>query len=214
MMPLPPSTSAHLPAWHTLSVAQALYTLSVETGTGLNQQEAARRLEQYGRNSLPAPKRRGPWLRLALQFHNPLIYVLLVAGAITFGLDDYVDAGVIAGVVLINALIGFIQEGKAEKALEAVRAMLASHATVLREGERHEIDATLLAPGDIVLLESGARVPADLRLLRVKNLRVNEAALTGESVPVDKDTVPVADDGSARGCSATLPAPARASCSR
>jgi magnesium-transporting ATPase (P-type) len=101
---------------------------------------------------------------------------------------------VIIGVVLINAVIGFIQEGKAEKALEAVRAMLASRATVLREGERHEIDAALLVPGDIVLLESGARVPADLRLLRVKNLRVNEAALTGESVPVDKGTEQVAAD--------------------
>ena len=194
MMPSPPSTPVHSPAWHSQPVAQALYALSVETGMGLNRQEAARRLDQYGHNSLPAPRRHGPWRRLALQFHNPLIYVLLVAGAITFGLDDYVDAGVIVGVVFINALIGFIQEGKAEKALEAVRAMLASHATVLREGERHEIDATLLVPGDIVLLESGARVPADLRLLRVKNLRINEAALTGESVPVDKDTIPVTED--------------------
>jgi len=194
MMPPPLSTPVHSPAWHTQPVAQALHTLSVETGMGLNRQEAARRLEQYGHNSLPAPARRGSWRRFALQFHNPLIYVLLVAGAITFGLNDYVDAGVIVGVVLINALIGFVQEGKAEKALEAVRAMLASHATVLREGERHEIDAALLVPGDIVLLESGARVPADLRLLRVKNLRVNEAALTGESVPVDKDTGPVAQD--------------------
>ncbi|MDO8441650.1 MAG: cation-transporting P-type ATPase [Polaromonas sp.] len=194
MMPPPPSTPVHSPAWHTQPVAQALRTLSVETGMGLNRQEAARRLEQYGRNSLPAPARRGPWRRFALQFHNPLIYVLLVAGAITFGLNDYVDAGVIVGVVLINALIGFVQEGKAEKALEAVRAMLASHATVLREGERHEIDAALLVPGDIVLLESGARVPADLRLLRVKNLRVNEAALTGESLPVDKNTEAAASD--------------------
>jgi len=170
----------------------ALHTLSVTASTGLSGEEAARRLEQYGRNSLLASKRRGPWLRLALQFHNPLIYVLLIAGAITFWLKDYVDTGVIVGVVLINAVIGFVQEGKAEKALEAVSAMLASRATVLREGERHEIDAALLVPGDIVLLESGARVPADLRLVRVKNLRVNEAALTGESVPVDKGTEPTA----------------------
>lgn len=90
--------------------------------------------------------------------------MLLVAGAVTFGLRDYVDAGVIFGVVLINAVIGFVQEGRAQKALEAVSAMLASRAMVLREGERHEIDAALLVPGDIVLLESGARVPADLRL--------------------------------------------------
>jgi magnesium-transporting ATPase (P-type) len=137
---------------------------------------------------------RPPWLRFALQFHNPLIYVLLAAGFVTLVLRDYIDAGVIIGVVLVNALIGFIQEGKAEQALEAVQAMLASRATVLRGGERHEIDAALLVPGDIVLLESGARVPADLRLMHEKNLRINEAALTGESVPVEKDTAAVAAD--------------------
>ncbi len=191
-----PSLSAthHALTWHAQPADSALCALSVSAGTGLSRLEAERRLQTYGQNSLPPPKRRGPWLRFALQFHNPLIYVLLVAGAITVGLNDYVDAGVIFGVVLINAFIGFIQEGKAEKALEAVRAMLASRATVLREGERHEIDAALLVPGDIVLLESGARVPADLRLLRVKNLRINEAALTGESVPVDKGVAQVADE--------------------
>jgi len=189
-----PSAPDQSSVWYAQPVVEALHAQSVVASTGLAREDAARRLEQYGPNSLRAPKRRGPWLRFALQFHNPLIYVLLVAGAITFGLDDYVDAGVIVGVVLINTVIGFVQEGKAEKALEAVSAMLASHATVLREGERHEIDAALLVPGDIVLLESGARVPADLRLVRVKNLRVNEAALTGESVPVDKGTEPVAHD--------------------
>ncbi|MBE0623036.1 MAG: HAD-IC family P-type ATPase [Burkholderiales bacterium] len=192
MRPIHTPALSQSTAWHTLAAAEALDALSVSASNGLSRDETARRLEQYGRNSLPAPKRRGLWLRFALQFHNPLIYVLLVAGAVTFALNDYVDAGVIGGVVLINALIGFVQEGKAEKALEAVRAMLARRATVLREGERHEVDAALLVPGDIVLLEAGAKVPADLRLLRVKNLRVNEAALTGESVPVDKGTEPVA----------------------
>ncbi len=180
--------------WHALPQDEVLRQLAVTSNSGLSLQEAALRLDQYGRNSLPQPKRRGPWLRFALQFHNPLIYVLLGAGALTFALNDYVDAGVIAFVVLINALIGFIQEGKAENALEAVRAMLASRANVLRDGERHEIDAALLVPGDIVLLESGAKVPADLRLLRVKNLRVNEAALTGESVPTEKSVDAVAVD--------------------
>ena len=184
------------PAWHALPVAETLHALSVVAAAGLSQQDAAERLEKYGANRLPPRKRRGTWLRFALQFHNPLIYVLLVAGMVTFALEDYVDAGVIVGVVLVNAAIGFIQEGKAEKALEAVSAMLASRATVMREGERHEIDAALLVPGDIVLLESGARVPADLRLLRVKNLRVNEAALTGESVPADKGSEPVASSAS------------------
>ena len=182
------------PLWHTLTDAESLSALGTHLREGLRHDEIAQRLTQYGPNSLPVSRRHGPWLRFALQFHNPLIYVLLGAGAVTFALQDYVDAGVIAGVVFINALIGFIQEGKAEKALDAVRAMLASRATVLRDGERHEIDATQLVPGDIVLLESGARVPADLRLLQVKNLRVNEAALTGESVPSEKLTGAVPAD--------------------
>lgn len=117
--------------------------------------------------------------------------MLLVAAVVTFLLEYHADAAVILGVVIINALIGFVQEGKAEQALAAVRAMLASKATVLRDGSRREIDALELVPGDIVLLESGARVPADLRLLKVKNLRVNEAALTGESVPAEKASAAV-----------------------
>jgi potassium/sodium efflux P-type ATPase len=173
--------------WHTLSAAEALHAQSVDPRVGLSLEEAIHRLEKFGKNSLPESTRRGPWLRFLLQFHNPLIYVLLAAGLVTLVLNDFIDAGVIGGVVLINAIIGFVQEGKAEKALDAVRAMLASRAIVLRDGERREIDASLLVPGDVVLLESGVRVPADLRLIRVKNLRVNEAALTGESLPVEKN---------------------------
>ena len=191
--PAPTPAPAASPAWHAQPAAQALHAQVVVASTGLGREEAHRRLAQYGPNSLPAAKRRPPWLRLALQFHNPLIYVLLAAGAITFGLNDHVDAGVILAVVVINALIGFVQEGKAEKALEAVSAMLASHATVLRDGQWHEIDAAQLVPGDIVQLESGARVPADLRLLRAKNLRIDEAALTGESVASEKATEAVAE---------------------
>ncbi|MEW5972966.1 MAG: cation-transporting P-type ATPase [Pseudomonadota bacterium] len=177
--------------WHAESAAVALERFESAETSGLSSEEARARLERYGPNHLPPPRRRGPLLRLLLQFHNPLIYVLLAAAAITFGLDHLIDASVILGVVIINALIGFIQEGKAEQALEAVRAMLASHATVLRHGERLEINADELVPGDIVLLESGSKVPADLRLLKAKNLRINEAALTGESVPVEKSTDPV-----------------------
>lgn len=177
---------------HSLTADEVL--LSVQAGhQGLGQSAVAKRLDVYGRNSLPMPARHGPLVRFALQFHNPLIYVLLGAGCVTFALKDYVDTGVIFGVVLINAIIGFIQEGKAEKALEAVRSMLASHAKVLRDGAQYQIDAADLVPGDIVLLESGDKVPADLRLLRVKNLHVIEAALTGESVPVEKSISPVAD---------------------
>ena len=180
-----PKTSV---AWHAETSERVLARLDSSESRGLDSAEAARRLAEYGPNRLPEAKRRGPLMRLLLQFHNPLIHVLLVASIVTFFLEYYADAAVILGVVIINALIGFVQEGKAEQALEAVRAMLASRATVLREGSRREIDAQDLVPGDIVVLDSGARVPADLRLLRVKNLRVNEAALTGESVTSEKGT--------------------------
>jgi P-type E1-E2 ATPase len=133
-------------------------------------------------------------MRFVLQFHNVLIYVLLAAGCVTLLLGHFIDSAVIFGVVIVNAVIGFVQEGKAERALEAVSAMLASHAIVLRDGQRHEIAAAELVPGDIVLLVSGDKVPADLRLLKCRNLRIDEAALTGESVPVDKDNAPVVAD--------------------
>jgi magnesium-transporting ATPase (P-type) len=178
-------------AWHAEPVCEVVDRLETSEARGLSRAEAKRRLAEYGPNRLPEAKRRGPLMRFLVQFHNPLIYVLLVASAVTFLLGHYADAAVILGVVIINALIGFVQEGKAEQALEAVRAMLASRATVLRDGNRREIDAQDLVPGDIVLLDSGARVPADLRLLRTKNLRLNEAALTGESVPSEKTTDPV-----------------------
>lgn len=186
------------PSWHAESSEAVLEQLETSANSGLSGEEVKARLERYGLNHLPPPKRRGPLLRLLLQFHNPLIYVLLAAAAITFGLDHLIDAGVILGVVIINAIIGFVQEGKAEQALEAVRAMLASHATVVRRGERLEIEAGELVPGDIVLLESGSKVPADLRLLKTKNLRINEAALTGESVPVDKG-IEVVDEAASVG---------------
>lgn len=175
---------------HSLSISDSL-KLTEASEQGLTTDESINRLALFGKNNLPEPKRRGAWLQFALQFHNPLIYVLMAAGAITFLLKDYVDTSVIIAVVFINALIGFVQEGKAEKALEAVRSMLASHAKVLRDGVQHQIDAADLVLGDIVLLESGDKVPADLRLLRVKNLHIMEAALTGESVPVEKSTQPV-----------------------
>ncbi|MFN7121182.1 MAG: HAD-IC family P-type ATPase, partial [Hydrogenophaga sp.] len=162
--------------------------------TGLTPTQAAERLVQHGPNRIEQVVSTSLWMRVLRQFNNLLIYVLLVAALVTFWLRDYLDAAVILGVVVINAVIGFVQEGKAERALEAVRALLASRATVLRGGDRHEIDAADLVPGDVVLLESGARVPADLRLLRIKNLRIDESALTGESVPAEKDAEPVAAD--------------------
>jgi len=187
-------SGTHLPrdsAWHAQPIEVVLKGLGSDEASGLGSHEARARLKHYGPNRLPPQPKRSPLLRFLLQFHNPLIYVLLAAAVVTFGLGHLIDASVILGVVLINAIVGFVQEGKAEKALEAVRAMLASHATVLRDGERMEIDAEELVPGDIVLLEPGSKVPADLRLLKVKNLRVNEAALTGESLPVEKGTEPL-----------------------
>jgi magnesium-transporting ATPase (P-type) len=177
------------PPWHAARGDEVLERLTASS-TGLSAAEAATRLSRFGRNRLPPPAHRSAWRRLLLQFHNLLLYVLIAAGLVTLALRDWVDAGVIFGVVIINAIVGFVQEGKAERALEAVRAMLASHAMVLRDGQRLQIDATELVPGDIVLLSSGDRVPADLRLLRVKGLRIDEAALTGESAPVDKAAEP------------------------
>ena len=172
-------------AWHGLTAQQALEAQHSHSN-GLSQAEAEQRLQRHGANRLPPPQRRGPLLRLLYQFHNVLLYLMLVAAVITALLGHWIDTSVILAAVLINVIIGFIQEGKAENALDAIRNMLSPHAMVLRGGERHEIDAERLVPGDIVLLVSGDKVPADLRLLNVKNLLVEEAALTGESLPVEK----------------------------
>ena len=160
----------------------------------MSSEEAARRLAEYGLNRLPSAERRSALARFALQFHNVLIYVLLAASAGTAFLKDWVDAGVILAVVVINAIIGFIQEDEAEQALDAVRNMLSLQATVIRGERRLVVEAETLVPGDIVFLQSGDKVPADLRLIRVKTLQIQEAALTGESAPVDKQETPVAPD--------------------
>ncbi len=158
---------------------------------GLSAEEAARRLEASGPNRLPAPAGPGFLRRFFKHFNDPLIYVLLAATATTALLAHWVDTGVILGVVVINAIIGFIQEGKAEKALEGIRRMLSLHAHVLRDASWATIDAEHIVPGDIVRLRSGDRVPADMRLIEVHGLRVEESALTGESVPVEKNTAAV-----------------------
>jgi calcium-translocating P-type ATPase len=158
---------------------------------GLDGAEAARRLARHGPNRLPEARARGPALRFLLQFHNVLIYVLLGAAAVTALLQHWVDTGVILAVVLANATIGFIQEGKAEAAMAAIRGMLAPRAAVLRDGGRMTVDGAELVPGDIVLMEAGDKVPADLRLIEARGLAAQEAILTGESVPVEKGIAPV-----------------------
>ncbi|WP_295402509.1 HAD-IC family P-type ATPase [uncultured Thiocystis sp.] len=177
--------------WHAQGVAEVLEALTTDRTLGLAASEAAARLERCGPNRLPAGKQRGPFLRFLSQLNNVLVYVLLGAGFTKLMLGLWIDAGIILGVVLINALLGFIQEGKAEKALESIRNMLSAEARTLRGGETRMIPAEQLVPGDIVLLESGDKIPADLRLAEAKNLRTEEAALTGESVPADKSSDPV-----------------------
>jgi magnesium-transporting ATPase (P-type) len=154
--------------------------------------EGAARLAQYGPNRLPEGRKRDTFSRFVAQFNNVLVYVLLAAGFVKLMLSLWIDAAIIFAVVVLNALLGFIQEGKAEKALDSIRNMLSAEARTVRGGETRLIAAEQLVPGDLVLLESGDKVPADLRLIEAKNLRTEEAALTGESVPVEKtvDAVP------------------------
>jgi len=181
------------PSWHQRPAADVLAALETSP-RGLSQEEAARRRELHGPNRLPEAPRPGLVVRIARQFHNVLIYVLLGAAAITAGLGHLLDTAVILAVVVANAIIGLLQEGKAEKAMGAIRSMLAPRAMVLRDGERRTVDGVLLVPGDVVLLEAGDRVPADLRLLDARGLQIQEAVLTGESVPTDKTIEPVASD--------------------
>ena len=178
-------------SWHDRSPQVALEALEA-TPAGLSQQEAEARLQTYGPNRLPEPPKRGMLVRFLLQFHNILIYVLLASAVITVALDHLVDTLVILAVVIANAIIGFVQEGKAEKAMDAIRQMLAPRASVLRDGERRSVEGETLVPGDIVLLEAGDKVPADLRLLQSRGLQIQEAILTGESVAVEKHTKAVA----------------------
>ena len=177
---------------HALSVPEVLRELGV-SADGLSAEDAARRLAQYEPNLLPEPPRRSWLLRFLAHFNNVLIYVLLAAAAVTAALQHWVDTGVILAVVIVNAVIGFVQEGRAEQAMEAIRGMLAPRSAALRNGRRISVDAADLVPGDIVLVEAGDRVPADLRLIEARGLKAEEAILTGESVPVDKATPPVAD---------------------
>ena len=160
--------------WHAASVNEAV-TAQKSGSSGLTEAEVRERLVQFGPNRLAPPKRRGSFQRFFGQFHDVLIYVLLGATVVTALLGHWIDAQVILAVVLINAIIGFLQEGKAENALEAIRDMLAPKASVIREGHRQTVPGSELVPGDIVLLEAGARVPADIRLLDVKSLKIDEA---------------------------------------
>jgi len=171
---------------HHLPAHEVILLLETDAAKGLSAEEAARRLERFGPNVLPKFRRHGPLVRFLFQFHHPLIYVLLAATVVTAFLGEWVDAGVIFGVVLVNAIVGFIQESRAEAALDALASMMKTEARVRRDGQTVRVPSEDLVPGEVVLLESGDKVPADLRLTKVRELRVDESALTGESVPVEK----------------------------
>ncbi|TDC73178.1 HAD family hydrolase [Micromonospora sp. KC606] len=179
---------------HALAVHEVVLLLETDTTRGLTDDEAAGRLTRFGPNVLPAAARGGPLRRLLRQFQNPLVYILIAAGVVTLLLAEYVDAAVISGVVVVNAAIGFLQESKAEAALDALRGMVRTEARVVRGGRQRQVPSDEIVPGDLVLVEAGEKVPADLRLARADELRADESALTGESLPVRKDEVAVPDE--------------------
>ncbi|WP_206051649.1 HAD-IC family P-type ATPase [Nocardioides ferulae] len=174
---------------HAIPVHEVVLLLQTDPAHGLAEAEAERRLHRYGPNTLPEATGDSLLKRIALQFHNPLIYVLLVAAVVTAALAEYVDSTVILAVVLVNAAVGFVQESRALAALESLREMTGSEARVVRAGHPRTLPSDRLVPGDLVLLEAGDKVPADLRLLRGTELKLDESALTGESLPVAKDEV-------------------------
>lgn len=180
-------------SYHAQSGDEVLQALSSRS-SGLTDDEVSARLQQYGPNKLPQAPQPGTFTRFIKQFANLLVIVLIVAGVLTALLQHWIDTFVIFGVVIVNAIIGVIQEGKAEKAMDSIRNMLALKAAVIRNGKRRTLEGDNLVPGDIVLLEAGDKVPADLRLLRSHGLAIQESLLTGESLPVEKHTKAVSED--------------------
>ncbi|HLW34986.1 MAG TPA: HAD-IC family P-type ATPase [Chthoniobacterales bacterium] len=180
--------------WHQLHVDEVVRLLKTDSAAGLATTEVRRRQKEYGPNKLAAKRGRPAWQRFLLQFHQPLVYVLIAATAFSVYLGQYVDALVILAVVIFNAIVGYLQEAKAEKAISALTKMMIAETTVRRDGHKQRVDATELVPGDLVLLESGDRVPADLRLLQIRSLQIDESMLTGESQPVYKHTDSLAFD--------------------
>jgi cation-transporting ATPase F len=176
-------------AHHGLAAHEVVLLLETDPHSGLAEAEARQRRIRYGPNVLPRARRAGRLVRVARQLNHPLIYVLLAAGVVTLALGEHVDVAVIFGVVAVNTLVGYVQEAKAEAALDALRAMTRTTARLVRDGKAREAASDDLVPGDLVLVDAGDKVPADLRLVRVSELRADESALTGESVPVAKDEI-------------------------
>ncbi len=182
------------PSWHDLAADAAAKKLTVEPARGLSADEVKQRQAEHGPNQMTARAGTPAWVKFFQQFNQALVYILLAATAVSAALGEWIDAGVIFGVVFINAIVGFIQEAKAERAIEALAKMVRVEATVRRDGRKQRVPSVELVPGDIVLLQSGDRVPADLRLLEVRSMQIEEAALTGESVPSQKGVEPLPAD--------------------
>ena len=179
--------------FYKLSTAEVLKQLEVDPERGLSQTEVARRLEQYGLNELVEKGVKSPWKILWEQLTATMVIILIVAAVVSAFLGDFKDAIAILAIVILNALLGFRQEYRAEQAMAALKKMAVPTVRVRRDGHVLEISARELVPGDILLLEAGNIIPADCRLIESVNLRIEEAALTGESVPVDKDAQFIAD---------------------
>ncbi|HIK17525.1 MAG TPA: cation-transporting P-type ATPase [Leptolyngbyaceae cyanobacterium M33_DOE_097] len=185
---------SHSRSYHALTSHEVMESLGSRAEIGLTPEEVAQRYEQYGWNELQFKPGKPAWLRFLLQFHQPLLYILLLAGVVKAFLGSWTNAWVIWGVTLINAIIGYVQEAKAEGAIASLAKAVTTETTVLREGQPLRIPSRDLVPGDLVVLTSGDKVPADLRLLRIRNLQVDESALTGESVPVEKSSQVLPED--------------------
>jgi magnesium-transporting ATPase (P-type) len=185
--------------WHARDAGAVVEALATDPDRGLAADDAERRLEEHGPNTIRTGETEAWWRILLRQFLDPLIYILIVAGLVTLALQDYVDSIVILAVVALNGGIGFVQELRARQAITALAEMSAPKAVVRRDGDRVEIETEAVVPGDVVLLGSGARVPADVRLVRAADLRVDESALTGESEPVRKRTAPIEDEDAVPG---------------
>ena len=172
---------------HALSTHEVLLLLETDPHAGLSGVEAAARLRRFGPNVLPPADVAGPVRRFGRQLRHPLIYVLIVAGWLTLLLGELVEAGVIFGVVLVNATVGFLQESKAEAELDALRSIVRTEARVRRDGALRKVASDAVVPGDMLVIEAGDKVPADARVIESSELQVDESALTGESMPVAKD---------------------------
>ena len=181
-------------SFHEFSVNEAIGFFGSSLDQGLTTEKVASHYETYGWNQLPVKPGKPAWLRFLLQFHQPLLYILLLAGGVKAFLGSWTNAAVIWGVTLLNAVIGYVQEAKAEGAIASLAKAVTTETTVLREGQMLRVPSQDLVPGDVVLLASGDKVPADLRLLKTRNLQIDESSLTGESVPVDKSMQPLPGD--------------------